>query len=251
MSDDQGPWGRQTPPPPPPRRATPWRRPILLLVALAAAAGLAWLATRFPAQLSGYDWGYSAYAIGLVVLCVSALLARRLRFGQVARYGALWAAIIGVLLVGYTLRDELAALGPRILSEIVPGRAVPAGPHSLTLTRSEDGDYYVMGEVNGAPVRFLVDTGASDIVLSPDDAARIGINVAALKYDEPYASANGVGYGARYTVSSLSVGSISLGPTLLAVNKAPMSQSLLGMTFLKRLDSFEFEGHQLILRGRP
>ena len=253
MSEDQGPWSRLPPPPdsPPARRPALPRGPVIIAVCLLVALGFLWLAKSFAHPLVGEDWWYLAQAVGVTVLCVSALLARRLHFGQVARYTLIWGAIIAVLVVGYTLRDELASVGPRVLSEFNPAHPVATGPRSLTLTRDDDGAYAVMGRVNDQPVRFMVDTGASDIVLSPQDARRLGVDPAALKFDRTYETANGFGRGATYTVASLTVGPIHLGSTEVSINQAPMSQSLLGMAFLKRLDSFEFKGQQLTLRGRP
>ena len=250
MSDDEGPWTRQTPEGAPQTRSRRWRLPLLIGVALVCVFGVAWLANHFPAQASNYDWGYSAYALIMVVACVGGLLARGVKLSQMARYVAIWSAIAGVLLVGYTLRDDIAALGPRILSELNPTTAQTVNPHSVALTRSENGGYYVMGSVNGQPVRFLIDTGAGDVTLSPDDARRIGVDMGSLRYDQTFETANGVGRGADYTVASLAVGPIALGQMQVSVNQAPMAESLLGMTFLRRLDSFEFKGSQLILRGR-
>ena len=254
MSDDNGPWSRL---PPPAAKQTPLARPrphiqrrlIIIGACAALVIGGVWLARQFPAQLGRANWSDAAYAVGMFVVVFSALLSRRLKFGQVARYGAIWAAIALVLLVGYALRDDLAALGPRLMSEIAPSYAVPVGGRTLVLSQSDDGGFYLTGAVNGVPVRFLIDTGAGDIVLSPDDARRVGVDLAALKFDHGYETANGIGRGAAYTVSNLEAGPIRLGPTPVSINQAPMSQSLLGMAFLKRLD-FEFKGRQLILRGR-
>ena len=254
MSDDEGPWSRPTPKAPPPAApsaALLRRRLIIIAACLAFGASFWWLRDRFPEGGAGVDWQNSAYAVGLLAIAGSALLSRRLKLGQIARYGAIWGAIIGVLLVGYTLRDDLAALGPRMLSEITPSRAVPVGVRAVAITPSDNGSYYVIGEVNGQRVKFLVDTGSSDIVLSPDDARRIGVNFAQLNFDKVAETANGLVHGATYTAPSLSVGPIRLTQVAMSVNQAPMSQSLLGMTFLRRLESFEFKGRQLVLRGRP
>ena len=255
MSDDQGPWNRQ--PPTTPEKDPPFalrsfgaRRLIIIGACVVVGLGVAWLFDHFPHTFTAADWGYPAYAVGMLVVVTSALLSRRLKLGQVARYALIWGAIIVVLLVGYTLRDDLTALGPRLLSELIPSYGVPSGERTLVLTRSEDGGYYLVGQVNGTPVRFLIDTGAGDIVLSPDDARRVGIDTGALKFDHGYETANGVGRGATYSVSSLAAGPLRLGPTEVSINQAPMSQSLLGMAFLRRLD-FEFKGRQLILHARP
>jgi aspartyl protease family protein len=97
-------------------------------------------------------------------------------------------------------------------------------------------------------VRFLVDTGASDIVLSPGDARRAGIEPESLKYDRPYATANGVGYGASVTLDRLEIGAISLSNVRVSVQQAEMGTSLLGMTFLRRLKSYAVQDRKLVLR---
>jgi aspartyl protease family protein len=99
-------------------------------------------------------------------------------------------------------------------------------------------------------VRFAIDTGANGVVLSPADAARAGIDADSLKFGLPSETANGVGYVAPVTLSSLTVGQIRLANLPAAVVKTPMSTSLLGMAFLKRLESFEVKGDRLTLRWR-
>jgi aspartyl protease family protein len=134
---------------------------------------------------------------------------------------------------------------------IFPEFAVADTPRSVVVGRSEDGGFYVMGEVNGARVRFLIDTGATEIVLSPADAARAGLDTAQMDFSHPTETANGVGYGAGTTVERLEVGPIRLTDVPVAVNQASMSASLLGMSFLQRLESFEVRGDELILHGKP
>jgi aspartyl protease family protein len=118
------------------------------------------------------------------------------------------------------------------------------------LSESEGGNFYVFGTVNGTPIRFLIDTGASDIVLSPSDARLIGIPTENLDYSRIYGTANGVGHGAMATVSRLTVGPISFSDVPVSINQAPMDSSLLGMTFLRRLKSFSIRNHRLYLRWR-
>jgi aspartyl protease family protein len=116
--------------------------------------------------------------------------------------------------------------------------------------QGEDGSYGVVARVNGQRVRFVIDTGATDTVLSPDDARRIGVDTGDLRYVVEAETANGVGYGAPYVAKRFEVGPIALADFKLTVNQAPMSVSLLGMSFLGRLESFHFEDHKLILRWR-
>ena len=126
------------------------------------------------------------------------------------------------------------------------------GPAATTnfssITANENGDFYVWGAVNGSTVRFAVDTGASDIVLSPADAKRAGFNVAGLTYGGQFETANGVGLGAFVTLDTLNIGPIAFDAIPASVNRTAMRTSLLGMAFLKRLKSFEFSKQKLVLR---
>jgi aspartyl protease family protein len=205
----------------------------------------------FPGQLSTMDQAGALQLLGWLALVSSGVIfARRMRASEVVRNIAVWAAIAGVAVLGYSYRNEAAAAFQRIRGELVPAMAVPAGAHAMTVTAADDGGFYVMGEVNGKPVRFAIDTGANGVILSPADAARAGIDPDALKYGSPSETANGVGFTAPVTIDALAVGQIRLTAVPAAVNRAPMSTSLLGMAFLKRLDSFEVKGDQLTLRWR-
>ena len=162
---------------------------------------------------------------------------------------AIWAGLVAVLLLGYSFQNELGGLGVRLRSAVVPSYPVDAAGQ-VVITQDQDGGYYVVASVNGQPVRFLVDTGASDIVLSPADAQRLGVNLSALQFNHPVETANGKGFGAAYTADSFALGSIVLGQTPMSIDKAPMSSSLLGMAFFNRLKSFRFEGGRLILQPK-
>lgn len=94
----------------------------------------------------------------------------------------------------------------------------------------------------------MIDTGASSIVLSPDDARRAGIDVDSLDYSLLSETAHGTGFGASVLIDRLVVGGIELDNIRVEVNKSPMSSSLLGMAFLKHLDYFGMRDGRLVLR---
>lgn len=248
-----GPWSfPPAPQGPPPRRARLSPRVFIFLLLLASVAAGYWALTRLaPGQLSGADQGDALYLFGFLALVASGLVfARRMPLGVIVRNIAIWIAIAAVALLGYSYRDDLAGVALKLRGELFPAYAVSTTPHVLTVTQSDDGHFYVMGAVNGAPVRFAIDTGATDVVLAPADAQRAGVDLATLKFTAPTETANGVGYGAPYTVADFAVGPIRLSNVAMAINQAPMSTSLLGMSFLRRLDSFEAHGDQLILKWR-
>ena len=256
MQDYGGPWGGPLdgpdpePVPTPPRRvrAGLWIWLGLIGLALGGFSLLAWL---MPGQLHGDDWTDAARLFGLLALISSGLVfARRIEIGRTLRYLSLWSVIGLVAVTAYVFRDDAMAMALKVRGAVLPAYAVSTAPHAMVVSQAEDGHFYIMGQVNGQAVRFLVDTGSSDVVLSPDDARRLGITPDAAQFNHPVATANGVGFGAAATAATLKVGDIQMARVPVSVNQAPMSASLLGMSFLHRLDSFEFKGSQLTLRWR-
>jgi clan AA aspartic protease (TIGR02281 family) len=110
------------------------------------------------------------------------------------------------------------------------------------------GHFLVEAVVNGAPVIFLVDTGASNVVLTMADAERLGFRRETLRFTQRFASANGEVRGAPVVLRELRVGQFSLFDMPASVNEAPLRISLLGMSFLKRLHGYGVEDGRLILR---
>jgi aspartyl protease family protein len=248
-----GPWD-QAPRAAPPKSAPVARRRLWLWLGVLAAIGVLVLALAraFPEAIqSNDDKTNLVYRLGVVVLISTALL-RGLRgpISQHLKHVALWAGIIAVLVLGYAYRAELAEIPQKVKLAFNVGTPVQVGDRTLVVPQGEDGAYVVDGLVNGQRVRFMVDTGATETVLSPDDARRLGIPVDTLNYGYEAETANGKGYSAAYDATSLAVGPITLESFRVMVNKAPMSGSLLGMSFLKRLDAFEFRDRRLILKWR-
>ena len=202
----------------------------------------------FPRQRSDYDNAFLIRNVAiLAVISSSVIFARRFNFTEVTRNIALWVGVCAVIALGYVYQDELKDAGLRIRSEIVPGYAVTTSAQEMVLTES-GGHFIVIGQVNGVAVTFLIDTGASDIVLSPRDAKRTGIDLTTLDYSRIASTANGTVRGAPANVSSLQINQIALSDVPITVNQADMDTSLLGMAFLRRLKSYEVRGRQLYLR---
>lgn len=247
----QGPWEHKDAPRDEP---APSRRRLFMWLAVLAAGSLGlWLLFQaFPGVVDGgEDWVWVAWGVLWLVAASTRLLAEGpVRWREKAKHAALWVGIIAALAVGYSYRTELTGVVQRVRGEASGGYPVETAPRELVVTATDGGGFFVMGRVNGQVVRFLVDTGASDTVLSPADARRIGLDVAALTFDHEAETANGTGYGAAVTVESLAVGSIQFAEVPVLVNQAPMSYSLLGLTFLHRLESFQVKDGRLYLKAR-
>lgn len=248
MSDPKGPWIKHSDPEPPSSLR------VLLWLALLAVIGMSlWsLSTLFPRQPNS-DWDQALVIQFFVILALvsgGVIFSRRFRFGEALRNIAIWSGIVLLLAIAFSFQEELRAVYVRLRAELIPGYPVMTSAKELVLTQSEDGHFYIIGEVNGTRVKFMIDTGASDVVLSPGDAKRLGIDVAGLDFSQPYQTANGVGYGAPYRVGHMTLGDVELTDVPVSINQAPMGESLLGMSVLRDTASMEIRDRKLFLRWR-
>ena len=118
----------------------------------------------------------------------------------------------------------------------------------FTVEAGPSGHYLVEAVVNGAPVTLLVDTGASDIVLTLEDAERLGFQPRNLRYTQRFATANGEVRGAPVVLREVRIGQFRQFDVPASVNEAPLGVSLLGMSFLEQLNGYEVRDGRLILR---
>jgi aspartyl protease family protein len=225
---------------------------VWLGLMVAIFAGVSMLTKLFPGRASSdLDEAYVLWNAALLALVSAGVVfGARYKAREAVRNIALWSGIALALLLGYAYQDELRDAGERLRAELVPGYAAVDTGGAVSLIAGEDGHFHVIGEANGVTTDFLIDTGASDIVLTPTDARRLGIDVGALDFSRRFQTANGVGRGASFTLTRLSVGSIVLTDVPVSINEADMRESLLGMSFLRRLASFEVVGRKLILHPR-
>lgn len=121
-------------------------------------------------------------------------------------------------------------------------------PMAASVTKSADGHYWAEATVNGQRVRFLVDTGATVVALTPADAQRLGIQPANLTYNANVSTANGRARGAGVKLTRVSVGSTHVDNVDALVIDKGLETSLLGMSYLGRLSRFEATPQALILR---
>jgi aspartyl protease family protein len=112
----------------------------------------------------------------------------------------------------------------------------------------DGGHFLVEAVVNGVPITFLVDTGASSVVLTMEDAERLGFRPESLRFTQRFASANGEVRAAPVVLRELRIGQFSVFDMPASVNEAPLRVSLLGMSFLERLHGYGVEDGRLILR---
>ena len=224
------------------------------IVVLALAALIFALNKQFPDALAGEDGQmrlvYSV--VWLSIIGASVIMGWRHNAGLALKQALAWIAIFMLFVVIYSVKDDLMGvggdLGSRVASSLATDKPVTASDGTVFLTRRMSGDHFhVDAVVNGHVTSFLIDTGASDVAMSIPVARAVGIDVSKLKFDQPYQTANGVTMGARVTLDTIQVGEI----TVRNVRGSVMQEdgiSLLGMSFLNALGSYEFKGDRLVLR---
>ncbi|WP_170409532.1 retropepsin-like aspartic protease family protein [Ruegeria arenilitoris] len=134
-----------------------------------------------------------------------------------------------------------------IRSTVGPAPQMTVTGETIAVPRARDGHYYLPVVVNGEPLTFLVDTGASQIVLSDQDARRIGIDPDQLNYLGRASTANGEVRTAPVRLDSLELGPITDHNVSAWVNEGDLRQSLLGMDYLHRFSNIQFADGRLIL----
>ncbi len=218
---------------------------LLLLTLTGLTALLCW---RFPYVTLSSDQKYTLlYTLPwLVMLGSAALLHYRGRGAEMMRHFLYWCTLIIVILAGYSYRDIV--LNNRIISSLIPQRAIVSGDGTVTFYAASDGHFYIETQINQVPVKFMVDTGASDITLSLADARRVGLQPENLSYSKSYHTANGVILGAPVVLEKMTVGPILLHHIPASVNRADMGTSLLGMEFFRHLRGFSVDGDVLTLK---
>jgi aspartyl protease family protein len=194
------------------------------------------------------------YLLALALVIGSAAVAMFYgRAAEALRAVLFWAVLVAGLALGYAYRAELQAVADRLIAEFVPGYPVtrPGTVAVVEVIRAPGGEFNVRTEVNGRRIPMLVDTGASSVVLTPEAAKAAGLPVEMLRYDVPIETAKGRGRAASVVLDRVAVGNITERRVPALVSEpGDLKTSLLGMSFLNRLESFEVRGARLMLRGK-
>ena len=139
------------------------------------------------------------------------------------------------------------------LSESVDGLTNRDQPRLFSVTELEvgsNGHYVTQARINHSSVDVLVDTGASAVALSYEDAERVGLKPRSLDFNVKVSTANGEGSAARVMLKNVEIGGVRVRDVEgLVLQKGAMRGTLLGMSFLGRLKSFSVEDGKLVLKN--
>lgn len=191
--------------------------------------------------MTGHDFGQLAYLLLLLVAIGGYFLASgRQSMGRTAQQGAIW----GLIFVGAI---AVAGLWNDMSQSVAPQQQYIGDTGRVEVPVARDGHYYLTLTINGVAVDFVVDTGATDLVLARDDAKRVGIDPDRLAYVGRALTANGAVHTAGATLKTVELGPIMDRGVPASVSGGDMPGSLLGMSYLNRFQKIEITNNTLTL----
>lgn len=169
------------------------------------------------------------------------LVASRKNIGRSLRHGALWVLIFLGVIVAYGLWED-------VRGTVIPRQSVFEEGARIEVPMGSDGHYHMVLRVNDVPVEFVVDTGATEIALTRQDAARAGIDPSELAFLGSASTANGTVQTARVRLETLELGGVVERNVPAVVSGGEMDGSLLGMSYLNRFAEVSFGGGRMVLK---
>ncbi len=227
-----------------------WLLLIGLLIAVLVLIAQRGVGTIGP--MSTADFGSLAYKLALLVFLAGVLSTLfRERFMHAVTAALLWVVVGLVLVIGYSYRYELNQVADRVAAELMPGHVISHG-RTVEVARTSEGDFDINAQINGTRVALVLDTGASSVVLTHADARAAGLPLDLLDYSVNIDTANGRTRAAPVTLDRVTIGGLEeRSVEALVVQPGQLRTSLLGMSFLNRLQSWQVSGDRLMLKGYP
>lgn len=187
------------------------------------------------------------FAIGALVLVASVLFSRRVGLKEIARTALSWVAIFAVFIVVFSYQHELVGVWKKVTGELTGANEQQVVGDILIIRQSSDGHYWADAEVNGMPVRFLIDSGATTTAMNLKTAQVANVDIHQGGFPTYLDTANGTVKAQRGRIQTLKVGSMTALGLPIVVAEAFGDSNVLGMNFLSELDSWRVEGREMIL----
>ncbi len=191
---------------------------------------------------------------GLIASVIGAgVVGAHRNIGEMVKNLLIWVVMILGLATGWLYQDQAKEAVLRVAGGLAPGRPVTVSDEKglavLIREISSTAIVEAAGDVNGQPVNFLIDTGATSITLSHRDALSIGFTEGELNYSLIINTANGQARAAPVRLDSVAIGTVERrGLRATVAEPGRLDQSLLGMNFISSLTAFEMRRDEVILR---
>ena len=187
----------------------------------------------------------SLYLLMATMLVLGALINRREPVAKMLVMAIAWVAIFGGGFVLFTFRDDLSFVAQRLRTEAT-GEPIVAG-REVRIPMAIDGHFWVEGAINGSPVKFLVDSGATVTTIDRATAIRAGATVEDAR-DQLVRTGNGMIRVSRGRARSLQIAAIERENVGLHIVEGD-DMNVLGMNFLSSLTRWSVEGRWLVLKA--
>lgn len=190
--------------------------------------------------MESFDIARLSYLVLLgAAVVASFFFMNRASLSRSLQQAAIWALIFVGAIASYGLWND-------IQRDVMPRQSV-VSQNVIEVPRRPDGHFHLVLRINNEPVRFIVDTGASEVVLTKRDAEAVGLDLAELDFIGSARTANGLVRTAPTRLETVTLGDISMTGVKAYVNEGEMDTSLLGMSYLARFERIEIADNMLIL----
>jgi len=185
----------------------------------------------------------AVYYLVVAVAVASSLFAMKLPIGKVIKMALAWVAIFGLGFIIFSFRSEFTSVGQRLRAEAT-GASISDG-QTVRIPMADDGHFWVDATVNGHPLRFMIDSGATVTTVSLESARATQMPVGSER--TVITTANGTTQVIKGWADKLEVGTIERTEFPIDINEHD-DTNLLGMNFLSTLSSWRVEGNYLVLQ---
>jgi len=192
------------------------------------------------------------YVVPILGVMASGILSSRQNLLPALKMLLIWCILILGAATIYVYKSDISGGFQRVASAILPGRFSVAstqnGNATLTISKNVQGHFTTIGVVNGHEIQFLIDTGASDVALTYEDASALGLNPETLNFNRIVSTANGDTVSAPVRIDSIQIGPMIRNNIRGSVAlEGRLDQSLLGMSFLSTLSGVQITPDELTL----
>lgn len=188
------------------------------------------------------------YSILLLVLVGSALISRRIPMGQMLKMFLIWIGIFLIAFILFSFRAEFNMVWERLKSEVSGTSYQSVSGEKIILKLDDSGHFRMRAMINGVPIDFLVDSGATSIVMSDGDADKAGIAYNFSDIPVIVSTANGQSRSWRAEIEILKTETAQYENVPILVSPTLGGTNLLGMSYLNRLQSWSVSEGEMILQ---
>ena len=196
-------------------------------------------------MMSGDEVMRFVYGAILIALIGSSLISHRLPIKQTFKYLLAWLGIFAFGILLFSFKSEGLSLWSRVTTAFAPERPRISG-QEVRVDVGDDGHFRIEAQVNGQPVNFLIDTGATNSTMSRRTATAAGVDISDAGFGVIVQTANGMTTMRRARAETISIGPIKREDQPLWISEDD-DLNVLGMSFMTSLSSWRVEGRTMVM----